>query len=267
MPIALRVWSIVVLFAFASASPGCAAESPEGRVADPAIAKEVAGLGPWTNLLPGPGMTGWREPTGDWRMVGKAVRDPKDEKKIAVEPGKGVITNGPKGRSRNLFTRDEFGDIAAHIEFMIPKGSNSGVYFMGRYEVQVYDSFGKQGAYPGIECGGIYQRWDPGRGKGKEGFEGRSPRVNASRPPGQWQTFDVVFRAPRFDAAGNKTAGARFVKVVHNGRMVHENLDLTGPTRAAAFGDEKPTGPLMIQGDHGPVAYRNIRVLRLENAK
>ena len=222
---------------------------------------------PWTNLLPGPGMKGWKKPTGDWQMVGKAGQDPKDPKKVAVEPGAGVIFNGPKGRTRNLFTADAFGDLAAHIEFLVPKDSNSGVYFMGRYEIQVFDSFGKKGAYPGIECGGIYQRWDRSRPKGQRGFEGHSPRVNASRPPGRWQTFDVLFRAPRFDDSGKKVADARFVKVVHNGRLVHEDVELSGPTRGAAFGDEKPTGPIMLQGDHGPVAYRNIAVLPLGDEK
>ncbi|MFO8014816.1 MAG: DUF1080 domain-containing protein [Phycisphaerae bacterium] len=224
-----------------------------------------AGDGQWKTLLPGPGMKGWKQPTGEWAMVGKAVQDPDHPKKLAVEPGTGTIYNGPKGRTRNLFTADAFGDIVAHIEFMVPKDSNSGVYFMGRYEIQIFDSYGKKGAYPGIECGGIYQRWDPKRGKGKEGFEGHSPRTNASRPPGEWQTFDVVFRAPRFDAAGNKTADATFVKVVHNGKLVHEDVELSGPTRGAAFGDEKPTGPLMFQGDHGPVAYRNLRVRPMTN--
>jgi sugar phosphate isomerase/epimerase len=129
---------------------------------------------------------------------------------------------------------------------------------MGRYEVQVFDSWQKQSPYPGIECGGIYQRWDDGRTQ--KGFEGHSPRVNVSRPPGQWQTFDVVFRAPRFDEAGRKIANARFQTVVHNGVVVHADLEVTGPTRAAAYADERPLGPLMLQGDHGPVAYRNIWV-------
>ena len=69
-----------------------------------------------------------------------------------------------------------------------------------------------------------------------------------------------VFVAPRLDAQGKRIAKACFVKVVHNGVLVHENVELTGPTRAATFADEEPTGPLMLQGDHGPVAYRNIRI-------
>jgi len=254
----------VLAVALVSADEGCTSSAKVPAV-DPAVAPYVADGAAWTNLLPGPGMDGWKKrPTGEWAMVGEAIQDPGNEKAIAVKEGKGAIYNGPKGRTANLYSDAEHGDVAAHIEFMVPKGSNSGVYFQGRYEIQVYDSFGvEKGEYPGIECGGIYERWDPARGKGKEGFEGHSPRVNASRPPGEWQTFDVVFRAPRFDADGKKVANARFVKVVHNGVVIHENVELTGPTRAAAFGDEKPLGPLMLQGDHGPVAYRNIRILPL----
>ena len=73
----------------------------------------------------------------------------------------------------------------------------------------------------------------------------------------------MTFRAPRFDKDGKKTANAVFVKVVHNGKIIHENVEVTGPTRSAAFRDEKPLGPLMLQGDHGPVAYRNIRLKEL----
>ncbi len=135
-----------------------------------------------------------------------------------------------------------------------PKGSNSGVYFQARYEIQILDSWGVEHPKYG-DCGGIYERW-----KDNQGFEGRPPRVNASREPGEWQSFDVIFRAPRFDAAGGKIANARFVKVIHNGTVVHENVEVTGPTRASTFEDEKPLGPLMLQGDHGPVAYRNLRV-------
>jgi sugar phosphate isomerase/epimerase len=175
--------------------------------------------------------------------------------------------NGDEGRTSDLVTREEWGDVEVHVEFLVPKGSNSGVYLMGRYEVQVLDSFGvAKSDYPGNECGGIYPRWLDGTNVG-----GRSPRVNASRPPGEWQSFDVLFRAPRFDAAGRKTAHARFVKVVHNGITVHENVDVTGPTRAARYEDEAregPRGPLQLQGDHGPVAYRNLRLrpVRLDAA-
>jgi len=206
-------------------------------------------------LLAGGDMSAFRGNLGDWKMVGEVFSDPADERKLAWKEGKGIAVNGAKGRTRNLFGKLEHGDCEAHVEFIVPKGSNSGVYFQGRYEIQILDSWGVEKPKHG-DCGGIYQRWSKGKG-----FEGRPPRVNASKKPGEWQTFDVVFRAPRFDANGKKTANAVFVKVVHNGIVVHENEEVTGPTRAAAFGDEKPTGPLMFQGDHGPVAYRNVWIV------
>jgi len=198
----------------------------------------------------------WRGNTGDWRIAGDAVLNPSNDKLLTGKPGKGVIINGPTGRTRNILSKAEFGDVAAHVEFVVPKGSNSGVYFMGRYEIQVLDSWSvdeeklKHG-----DCGGIYQRW-----ANNQGFEGHPPRVNASREPGQWQSFDVVFRAPRFDKNGRKIAKARFEKVLHNGKLVHADVELTGPTRASTYNDEKAVGPIMLQGDHGPVAYRNIRI-------
>jgi len=203
----------------------------------------------------------FRPPTGEWMIVGEVAQDPNDEKKLASTPGSGVALNGPNGRTDHLVTKAEFGDIEAHIEFMVPKGSNSGVYFQGRYEIQVLDSWGVEHPKYG-DCGGIYQRWheEYGLQESERGYEGRPPRVNASKKPGEWQTFDVVFRAPRFDDTGKKIADAIFVSVKHNGILVHENQPVTGPTRAAMFNDEKPAGPLMFQGDHGPVAYRNIRI-------
>jgi hypothetical protein len=150
--------------------------------------------------------------------------------------------------------------VEVHVEFCIPKHSNSGVYLMGRYEVQIYDSFGVvKDEYPGLECGGIYPRWI-----GDKNVGGSSPRVNVSKAPGEWQSFDITFRAPRFGPDGKKTGNARFVKVLHNGKLIHENLEVDGPTRATLWEDEKPTGPLRLQGDHGPVAYRDVQVRELK---
>lgn len=208
--------------------------------------------------LTGQNLAAWAGDTGQWETIRDASLSPDDPKRLTGQPGVGAILNGPDGRTKHLLSKEAFGDVSAHIEFMVAKDSNSGVYFMGRYEVQVFDSWQKESEYPGIECGGIYQRWDERRTP--PGFEGHSPRGNASRPPGQWQSFDVVFRAPRFDAGGRKVANARFEKIVHNGVVVLADVEVTGPTRAAAFDDEKPLGPLMLQGDHGPVAYRNIRL-------
>ena len=212
----------------------------------------------WIALISEDGLSHWREPLGDWLVAGMVSLDSQDSRKLATRSGSGSLVNGATGRTRNLFSRLEHGDVEAHIEFVVPKGSNSGVYFQGRYEIQVLDSWGVE-APKHSDCGGIYQRWDKGRG-----YEGRAPRVNVARRPGLWQSFDVIFRAPRFDDRGKKIANARFEKVLHNGQLVHENVEVTGPTRAAAFDDEQPTGPLMLQGDHGPVAYRNVRIRHLD---
>ncbi|MHC4192791.1 MAG: HEAT repeat domain-containing protein [Planctomycetota bacterium] len=217
---------------------------------------------PWIRPV-GDDFSAWRNP-GDWTIAGQAMLNPENEELIASKPGTGIIVNGPTGRTVDLITKAELADIRAHIEFMVAQGSNSGVYFMGRYEIQILDSHGKD--KPTFsDCGGIYQRWDEKRDP--HGYEGRPPRVNAALPAGQWQTFDVIFRAPRFDQAGKKIANARFEKVIHNGIMVHENMEVTGPTRASTYKDEKPTGPLMLQGDHGPVAYRNIWLIPLKTSE
>jgi HEAT repeat protein len=205
----------------------------------------------------------WRK-HGEWQIVGEAIMNPENEKLLTTKPGSGIIVNGLKGKTVDLLSRAEFTDVRAHIEFMVPRGSNSGVYFMGRYEIQILDSYGVE--HPKFsDCGGIYQRWDESRTP--KGYQGHSPRVNASLPPGQWQTFDVIFRAPRFDAGGKKVANARFEKIIHNGISVHQNVEVTGPTRARRYQDEKPTGPIMLQGDHGPVAYRNIWIAPLKDSK
>ena len=211
-----------------------------------------------TELVGDAGLDAWRKPTAAWLAAGEVSLDPADPKKLTSKEGKGVILNGKDGRTTNLFSAADLKDVELHVEFMVSKGSNSGVYLMGRYEIQILDSWGVKDPHYS-DCGGVYQRWDPKRGKGKEGYEGRPPKVNASKAPGEWQSFDIVFRAPRFDAEGKKTANARFVKVVHNGQVVHENVEVTGTTRAGAWEDEKPEGPIMLQGDHGPVAFRSLR--------
>jgi len=128
---------------------------------------------------------------------------------------------------------------------------------MGRYEVQILDSYGVTDLQHS-DNGGIYQRWE-----NDKGFEGTAPRVNASKPPGEWQRAEVVFRAPRFDKSGKKVENARFKKVALNGQVVQEDVEVTGPTRSARYQDEQPGGPLMAQGDHGPVAFRNVKITPL----
>jgi hypothetical protein len=211
-------------------------------------------------IFNGKDLTGWRKPTGAWSVVKNVALAPGAGTNFVATPGTGALVNGPNGRTVDLITEAEFGDMQAHIEFCVAKHSNSGIYLMGRYEVQIYDSYGvEKDKYPGIECGGVYPRWIDERN-----VEGHSPRVNASKPAGEWQNFDITFRAPRFDASGKKIANARIVKVMHNGKLIHENIELTGPTRGPMAEDEKPTGSIRLQGDHGPVAYRHMWVKSLK---
>lgn len=213
----------------------------------------------WVELVNGRDLTGWRamDPAHNaWKVASRVELDKKsDDKAFIVHDGEGMLVNGAVGKTTNLFTEMTHGDCEAHIEFMVPKGSNSGVYFQGRYEIQILDSYGKE-KVEFSDCGGIYARWI-----NETNVEGHAPMVNASKAPGEWQTFDAVFLAPRFDDSGKKVRNAKFVKVLHNGRLVHENLELNGPTRAAMDENvEVKRGPLMIQGDHGPVAFRSIRI-------
>ncbi|GAB3277196.1 hypothetical protein GCM10027347_51050 [Larkinella harenae] len=195
--------------------------------------------------------------TSNWKLA-RAVRFSPSTGENSFEPGKGIVLDLPvKPDTGHLFTKMQHGDLELEFDFAIARKSNSGVYLQGRYEVQIYDSWGVD-APAFYDCGGIYQRWDEKRAS-KKGFEGKAPAQNASKAPGAWQHFRIVFRAPRFDKNGQKTEKARFVRVVLNDVVIHENIEVTGPTRSAAFDDERPLGPLMFQGDHGPVAIRNIR--------
>jgi hypothetical protein len=199
-------------------------------------------------------------PTGkNWNLASNASADPEVAGNLQGVPGEGTLVNliMPTG-NQDLVTREEFGDLQLELDFMMSLGSNSGVYLQGRYEVQLFDSW-KLLRTVFSDCGGIYERWDDARGVGKEGFEGSPPLMNTSKAPGLWQHLKVVFRAPRFDSQGMKTANARFDEVYLNGVLVQTAVSLTGPTRGSMFKDEQPLGPVRIQGDHGNVAFRNIR--------
>lgn len=217
----------------------------------------LAGLLP-PQTIPLGDFRAFRAPSGNWRVAGGATVDRGRDLAMQSEPGTGVLVDVPTSAAKgHLVTTTEHGDIDLSLDVMLPKGSNSGVYLMGRYEVQLFDSWGVR-APTFADIGGIYQRWDEKRGAGREGYEGTPPRLNASRAPGLWQHLDIVFRAPRFEGK-TKIANARFLKVALNGVVVQENVEVTGPTRSAMFDDERATGPLMIQGDHGPVAVRNLQ--------
>ena len=199
----------------------------------------------------------------DWAMAGDALLNPKNENLLVVSEGNQVIVNSRRGNSTPLVSNTKFGDVRAHIEFAIPKNANSGVLFQGRYRLNICDSWGQiESISPGLECGGIYPRWNESRAV--KAYEGHSPQINASRPLGQWQSFDVIFRAPRFDDKGEKKANARFEKVLHNGKLIQENVEVSGPSRDSIKNDEEETGPIVLLGDRGPVAFRNVWVVPIE---
>jgi hypothetical protein len=222
----------------------------------------------WTHLARGArALDAWAGPTDGWLIAGDAALDAKDPRRLAGKPGTGaLVTNGPGGRAPNLVTREKYQDLEVHLEFMIGKGSNSGVKLMGLYEIQIFDSHGKK-ELTGADCGGIYPRAEL-EPKYHYLDKGVPPRVNAARPAGEWQELDIVFRAPRFGEDGKKAANARFVKVVLNGQVIHEDVEVVYPTgNAWRLKDEVARGPLLLQGDHGPVAFRDVRIRPWDGGK
>jgi hypothetical protein len=159
----------------------------------------------------------------------------------------------------DIASRESFGDCQLHVEWAAPaevKGEsqargNSGVFLMGRYEVQVLDSYESR-TYADGQAGALY---------GQE-----PPLVNACRPPGEWQSYDIVFRAPRFE--NGQLVAPAVMTVFHNGVLVHHARPLLGPTRhrdvASYRGETESSGPIVLQ-DHGdPVRFRNLWVRRLQ---
>lgn len=200
----------------------------------------------------------FREPGANWTVGSDAFADLNKDGAMMAVPGAGVAVDvlNPKNNS-HLVTKEEFGDLELELDFMMAKGSNSGVFLQGRYEVQLFDSWTK--LHPEFsDVGGIYQRWEDARGDGHQGYQGIAPLTNVARAPGLWQHLKIRFQAPIFDAAGQKVRNARFLEVYLNGVLVQLQEEVTGPTRSSAFDDEKPMGPLMLQGDHGNVAFKNI---------
>jgi hypothetical protein len=161
-------------------------------------------------------------------------------------------------RTGSLYSRDSFGDIQLHIEWASPAvvvgnsqgRGNSGVFLMGLYEVQVLDSYDNK-TYADGTAGAIYGQWPP--------------LANMARKPGEWQTYDIVFEAPRFE--NGKVVKPAFETVIWNGVVVHNHKELMGPTIYRAVASyatpHAPELPLMLQDHNNPVRYRNIWVRRL----
>ena len=197
-----------------------------------------------TVLFNGKDLSAWKQSKGG--PAAWTVRDGFFE----VKPGSG-----------DLVTRQPFGDAQIHVEWASPsdpKGSdqepgNSGVYLHSLYEVQVLES-NRNKTYPDGQAGAIYCQYPP--------------LVNPALPPGQWQSYDIVFHGPRFDAQGQLTRLAT-VTLLFNGVLVQDHVELTGPTdymKRPAYKRGPEALPLLLQ-DHGqPVKYRNIWIRELRSA-
>ncbi len=228
-------------------------------------------------------LSAFRPQAGNWQIVGSVDMHPFDElisetekvhkrgkrrksikkrvsrnpsEPVRFEPGTGILLNlNTEEKKDALLTQWEHGDLYLEMEVMLPKGSSSGIYLQGRYEVQLFDSWGvRQPKFSDI--GGVYRNWKEAPG---EKFMGIPPSSNPSRAPGLWQQLKIHFRAPRFNDYGEKIENARLVYVELNGITIHDNIEIPMPTGGPISDQEVAMGPLMIQGDHGPVAFRNIK--------
>jgi hypothetical protein len=158
-------------------------------------------------------------------LTGWTARDPAQTSMWQAEDG--VLAN--KHTGSDLVTEAEFEDFKLHIEVNYPEGSNSGIYLRGRYEIQVQDDYGKEPH--SRHLGGVYGHI--------------TPTENTAKPAGEWQVFDI-------------TLLGRWVTVELNGKVIIDHQEIPGITGGALDSKEGEPGPFMLQGDHGPVSYRNI---------
>ena len=195
-----------------------------------------------TILFGGDDLDAWEHPDGS--APGWVVRDGY----VQVEPGTGALQ-----------TTEGFGDVQLHIEWMSPPSiegdgqsrGNSGVFLMGTYEVQVLDSY-ENPTYADGQAAAIYGQYPP--------------LVNAMRPPGEWQVYDITFHRPHFDEDGNVVKPA-VLTVYHNGVLVQDHVELTGPTghyERPPYEAHAAQLPLRLQDHSNPVRFRNIWVRELE---
>jgi hypothetical protein len=213
----------------------------------------------WKPLLNGKNLNGWQYNAGWVATRGVFWGSSNEPNQLRAMPQAGDrIVNSLGKPASNIFTREKFGDVELYLEFLMPANSNSGVYLQGLYEIQLWDSFGRDlSEHITNMCGAVYHY---AKQVNNQYVGGVAPRVRAERPAGQWQSLHIWFEAPRFDAGGNKIANAKFVRVLLNGVLIHENVEREGPTRAAMDFPEAATNPLMLQGDHGRIAFRNIYI-------
>jgi hypothetical protein len=219
--------------------------APEGETSPPKVEPRVVEPGPPPAdaivLFDGKDLSQWKS----GRNGGPVKWD--------IQDGVAIVN-----RTGSISTKQEFGDCQLHIEWATPaevKGTgqgrgNSGIFLQGRYELQVLDSYNNKTYFDG-QAGAIYKQY--------------APLVNVCRKPGEWQVYDVIYHAPRFDETGNLLKPGRFT-VLQNGVLVQDNVEVKGPTSGPAnpkYKPHPPKQPLALQ-DHGTaVRYRNIWIREL----
>ena len=267
--LAVLILSVHLFTRTEAATPHHAGASPSAEKQSEELAADKSKeKSSWIDLVNSEGPQGFAKIGKNVTLCGDVQLKPDSKGLIAV-PGKGVIGAMSKyafGKANNLTTKQEFGDCELRLEFLIGKDSNSGIKLMRRYEIQLYDSHHR--ANPSArDCGGIYPHWvfrEQGKGL-KYIDEGVPPKVNAAKPAGEWQTLQIVFKAPRFDDQGQKTENAKFVSVILNDQQIHRDVEVDSPTgNASSPMPEVASSPLLLQLDHGAVAFRNVRIKRLE---
>jgi hypothetical protein len=231
-PVTLAVLLASFCFAGAAGDP----KASSGQKDSPAYVPQRKPPSNSVALFNGKDLSNWRQPGG----------------RPAVWKVKDGVMSVARG---NIVTDETFSDAFIHVEFMEPyvpeatgqEKGNSGVYLQGRYEIQVLDSYGIK--IPGTgDCGAMYGQY--------------APLVNACKPPLEWQTYDAIFRAPRVDQSGKVIERAR-ITVLQNGVVIHNNVELLGPTAGHLDENVGNPGPLLLQ-DHGsPIQYRNIWLVHL----
>lgn len=242
--------------------PAVEKTTPKNRSNHRAVCSTTAD-DPWIDLISQSGSVGLQGIGGLTHCGDVQLSDKPGE--LTALPGTGVVAAISKrsgGGATNLISNECFGDCEVQLEFLLGENSNSGVKLQQCYEIQLYDSYGRDRP-TARDCGGIYPHWVfRADGKGLNYLDdGTPPVANAAKAAGQWQTLCIVFRAPRFDAEGKKVRNAKFESVVLNGQVVQRNVEVDSPTgNASTPRAEMPCGQLLLQMDHGAVAFRNVRV-------
>lgn len=191
----------------------------------------------------------------NWNIFGDAYSDRSKKNHIEGISGDGVLINIPsENNNENLLTKLEHGDIELEVDIMMSLASKSGIFFQGRYEIELSDSWGKKPVTPKT-MGAILTHQ-----------KNHTPLTNVCKAPGLWQHLKVIFHAPKFDEKGKKIKNAVFEKVWLNGELIHEDIELKS-TSKAGLTNEVALAPLMFQGKGGSVAFKNIRYKLYDNLK